>query len=51
MKDHLVFAGLFTVSMAATLGNRWVLLAVSMVFLLGWLFTFLRAMKSGSATR
>ncbi len=47
MKDHMVFAGLFTVCMAATLGNRWILLAVSLVFFGGWLFTFARAVRAG----
>jgi cbb3-type cytochrome oxidase subunit 3 len=51
MKDHMVLAGLFTISMAATLGNRWILLALSLVFLGGWLFTFARAMRSGELRR
>jgi hypothetical protein len=51
MKDHMVFAGLFTVCMAATLGNRWILLALSVVFLAGWLFTFVRAVRSGELRR
>lgn len=45
MKDHFLFAGLFTVSMAAALGNRWILLALAMVFLVGWLFTLLRDLR------
>ncbi len=46
MKSHHLLAGLFTVSMAATLGNTWVLLALSMVFLVGWLVTFVQALRS-----
>ncbi|MDP7114090.1 MAG: hypothetical protein QGH45_19115 [Myxococcota bacterium] len=51
MKDYTVFAGLFTVSMAAALGIRWILLALSLVYFGGWLFTLARAVHAGELRR